>query len=424
MDYIRTYFDKLNITITPEICQRMHTLVTHWEIKGTHPLTLNGQTLGVYTLVFTDADRAALFHLVELEEPDVRSIIRECAHSHTPPPINLSHRVASDSFNLLSLYLVYRGYVDLHEKHKKMCEQFMFDVLKYLHYKFFASLINHNFPHGTKEDVFNAVVANLNKRFDLVVLGTWRKVIEERCRIQASMDHSVNIHWKTFETFKPDDMVLYIISDSQTRLRDKIGIIRDMYYRFHGENKLIKSENALGKDMDGETILIERTSTLDSAINSLCMDLLSVNTFINHNLMTLLLKQFPEVSIPLMRHALESLSNKAAIQMKERKLDDFKKLKDGRIEYIGVRPLIKDIVLSSFEYCAKNRINIQSKTKVFQTIASRYRASHMKDPKVLSIKEALGKFVIGLHRTTRASTQSSLRLCIVMYILATALLKM
>ena len=48
----------------------------------------------------------------------------------------------------------------------------------------------------------------------------------------------------------------------------------------------------------------------------------------------------------------------------------------------------------------------------------------MKDPKVLSIKEALGKFVIGLHRTTRASTQSSLRLCIVMYILATALLKM
>ena len=241
--------------------------------------------------------------------------------------------------------------------------------------------------------------------------------------MQASLDHKIIIHWKTFETFTPDAMILYIISDTQTRLRDKIGIIRDMYYNYHGEGNKLKSESALGTDMDGETILVERNTTLDTALTSVQMDLLSVNTFINNNLMTLLLRQFNDVSEPLMRHALESLANKAAIQMKERKIDDVKHLKDGMIEYIGVRPLIRDIVLSSFEYCVKNGINIQSKTKVFQTILSRYRASHMKDPKVISIKNAMGDFVISLHRVSRPSTQSSLRLALILYVLAKALMK-
>ena len=423
MDYIKKYFDTLNITITPTVCQRMHQITAHWEIKGTHPLTLNGQTLGVYRVVFTDNDRTAFFHCVDLEEPDVKHVVRECSRAATPSPIDLSRKVTSDPFNLLAVYLIYKAYQDLYKKDKRLYEQFVFNTLKYLHYKFFASLVNHYFPHGANEEIFNSVLVNLNKRFDIVTLGSWRAVIEDRCKVQASLDHKINIHWKTFETFTPDAMILYIISDTQTRLRDKIGIIRDMYYNYHGEGNKLKSESALGTDMDGETILVERNTTLDTALTSVQMDLLSVNTFINNNLMTLLLRQFNDVSEPLMRHALESLANKAAIQMKERKIDDVKHLKDGMVEYIGVRPLIRDIVLSSFEYCVKNGINIQSKTKVFQTILSRYRASHMKDPKVISIKNAMGDFVISLRRVSRPSTQSSLRLALILYVLAKALMK-
>ena len=90
MDYIKKYFDTLNITITPTVCQRMHQITAHWEIKGTHPLTLNGQTLGVYRVVFTDNDRTAFFHCVDLEEPDVKHIVRECSRAATPSPIDLS----------------------------------------------------------------------------------------------------------------------------------------------------------------------------------------------------------------------------------------------------------------------------------------------------------------------------------------------
>ena len=423
MEYIRQHFDTLNIKITPETCQRLFRLVTHWETRGTHPLTLNGQLLGVYPMNFSDVDRASFFHVVELEEIEVKTMVRDCAQSHHPPPIQLSHQVTSDPFNLLCVYLVYKGYQDLSKSNKKECEKWIMNVLKYWHYKLFSSLVGHYFPHGTNEEVFMEVVANLNKRFDLVTLGSWKAVIEERCKIEGSMDPKVNIHWKTFETFAPDDKILYVISDTQTRLRDKVGLIRDMYYEFHADGKKMGLSSSTGTDLEGEKVLIEKNTTLDSAITALCVQLLSVNTFLDQKLIDNVLRQFPDVSNPLMRHALESLCNKAAIQMRERKIDDVIKHKDGSIEYVGMRAIVKAIVQTSFNYCLKNRIDVRSKYKVFTTILSRYRASHIKDVYVVAIKDAMLKFIIELNRVSRPSTQASLRLALIIYILLKALLE-
>ena len=60
MDFIRDKFDTLGVTITPEICHKMHALVVMWETHAAHPLTLNSQMLGTPTIVFTDHDRSAL----------------------------------------------------------------------------------------------------------------------------------------------------------------------------------------------------------------------------------------------------------------------------------------------------------------------------------------------------------------------------
>ena len=208
MDYIKTYFDKLGIKITPQVCRNMHLLVSQWETKAAHPLTLNSQLLGVYTFVFTEADRTGLFHVVELEEPDVKAIIKECSKAHYPPPIVLSRKVTSDPFNLLCMYLLYKAHVDL-KKERIMVEQFCLDVAKYFYYKMLASLINHYFPHKADEHVMLAVVANMNRRWDIVQYGTWKKSIEERCRIMCSIDPKINIHAKTLLTFGPDKNVLY-----------------------------------------------------------------------------------------------------------------------------------------------------------------------------------------------------------------------
>ena len=422
MDYIKTYFDKLGIKITPDICRKMHALVISWETRGTTPLTLNSQLLGTHTIVFTATDRSALFHLVGITEPDFKRQITAVSRATRPPPIDTSRRVSSDPFNLLSVWLLHRAYEDLYQKDQHLCTQFMLDVAKYLHYKFFTSLINHYFPHGADDGVMLAVLTSLNRRFDIVTHGTWKATIEARSKDLISQNSVDNIHWKTITTFTPDQLVLYVVTDTQTRLRDKIGNIRDQYYAYHKDGTKIASTSATGTDIDGEKILIHRSTTLDTALASLLVELLSVNSFVRQSLVNDMTRQVNDVSPTLLRLALETLSQQAAIQMTERKIDDVKTHPDGTITYVGVRALVREIVLSSFEYCAKNNVDMQSKVKVFNAIRNRYTSSQIKDQRILGVKTAIEQFIDDNHITSRPATKSSLRLAIILYVLAKCLL--
>ena len=419
MDYIRTYFDKLNIKITPQVCKNMHLLVTHWETQGTHPLTLNSQLLGVYTFVFTEADRTGLFHVVELEEPDVEAIIKECSKAHSPPPIVLSRKVTSDPFNLLCVYLLYRAHQDL-KRERLLCEQFCLNVSKYFYYKMFASLINHFFPHKADEHVMLAVINSFSKKWDIVTLGTWKKVIEERCRIMNSLNSKENIHAKVLEDFAPDKAILYLISDQQTRLRDRVNLIATAYYNYHEEGMRINSQNSTTTDMDGEKILVERNSTVDSAILRVCMDLVSINTWIDNKLVISICKQFTRLSVNQLRTALEALSNRAAIQMKERKFDLEKKKKD-HIEYIGLKALFKAILQYTFEFCAKNGINVQSKLKVYLAAQKRFNATYTKEQKVIDTRDSLTKILKDENLGVNSTTLITIRNGVILYIVAKCL---
>lgn len=424
MDYIKPHFDKLGVKITADTCRKMHALVVSWETHGTHPLTLNSQLIGTHTIVFTDHDRSALFHLVGLTEPDVKREIVAISRSSIPPPIDLSRRVSSDPFNLLAVWLIHKAYEDMYQKDQRLCVQFMVDVAKYLHYKFFTSLINHYFPHGADDSVMLAVMTSLNRRFDIVTHGTWRATIEDRSKDLTEPDPAKNIHWKTFVQMAPDQMVLYIVTDTQTRLRDKVGNIRDQYYAYHKEGVKIGSISATTTDMEGEKILIQRSTTMDTATTSVLVDLLSINAFVKQSLINDMCHHFNDVSPTLLRGALESLSQKAAIQMRERKIDDVKKLPDGMYDYIGVRALVREIIQSSFEYCSKNRIDMQSKIRVFNAVRNRYTSSQIKDKRILSVKNSVEAFVEELNRTPRPATKASLRQAIIMYVLTRCLLAM
>ena len=419
MDYIRTYFDKLGIKITPQVCRNMNLLVTQWETKGTHPLTLNSQLLGVYTFAFSEADRTGLFHAVELEEPDVKAIIKDCSKAHHPSPIVLSRKVTSDPFNLLCIYLIYKAHVDL-KRERIIAEQFCLNVAKYFYYKMLASLVNHYFPHKADEHVMQAVVSSMSKRWDIATYGTWKKVIEERCRIMLSSNPKENIHSKAISSFSPDKGILYLISDQQTRLRDRVNLIATDYYNYHADGMKINSQKATTTDIEGEKILVERDSTIDSAILRVTMDLVSINTWIDNKLAMSVCSQFSRLNYPLFRRTLEAISNRAAIQMKERKFD-LEKKKNNRIEYVGLKALIKAILQYTFEYCQKNGINVQSKLQVYIAAKKRFSATYTKEQKVIDTRDSLFKILKDEHVSNKNTTLITLRNAAILYIVAKCL---
>ena len=415
MEYIKTEFGKFGIEITPKIIDAIQKLVIQWETRGTQPLCLNSQLIGIHTIVFTTPDREALFHAVGLDESHVKSVISKI------PTIDKTRRVSSDPFNLLCVWLIHLG---LNIPNKTKQHEFRMNVAKYLHYKFFTSLVNHYLPHGADESVMLAAITSMNRRFDLIVQGSWRKTIEARCEDLISLNPKVNIHETTFDQMTPDQMVLYIVTDTQTRIRDKVGNICEIYYNFHRDGVKIKSVSATGYDAEGEKMLIERASTIDTAITEVTTDLMSINSFVKTGLVQDLSTQFNDVSPELMRLALEGMVQIAISQGRARKLDDVKTKPGGLFEYVGMRALVREIIQTSIEYCAKNNISLNSKTKIYFAVRNRYSSSQIKDPRILSVKNSVEAYVDQLGRTSRPATKASLRLAIIMYVLTKCLLAM
>lgn len=102
-----------------------------------------------------------------------------------------------------------------------------------------------------------ATINSLNRRFDIIVYGTWRKTIEMRSRDLIDPDPNKNIHAETIKTAVPDNLVTYVVTDTQTRIRSKIGTISSIYYDYHRDGIKINSSAATTTDPEGEKILVK-----------------------------------------------------------------------------------------------------------------------------------------------------------------------
>lgn len=413
MHHILDQFNKLDVKLTKMNIRHFNQLVLNWELKDSHPLSLNTQLLGVHTIVFLPPDRAALFNLFALTESDVLNAIKKC------PSVDRNHRVASDPFNLFSVWLMHIAEEQIEDIDVR--QEFQLSVAKYLHYKFFTSIVNHYFPHRADEAVMLATINSLNRRFDIIVYGTWRKTIEARAKDLVDPDPKKNIHADTIKTGQDDQSIMYVVTDTQTRIRSKIGTISSIYYDYHRDGIKINSASAVTTDPEGEKILVQRASTFDAMTTSIVSDLLNVNAFVDQRLVRYVTSVFPAVSATLLRVTLEQLSETATQQSKTRTLEDTKKDKDLTI-YVGLKSLVQATVEVSFRYCVYNKIPLTSKGKVFDALRNRYSSSHVNDPDILSIKESYGRYIEEFGRVSRAATKSSLRISVIMYIITKCLM--
>lgn len=407
-NYILDQFNTLGVELTKKTIRNFNQHVLRWELRDSHPLSLNTQLLGVHTIVFIPADRAALFEIFALSESEVSARIRKC------PSIDRNHRVASDPFNLFSIWLLHEAVRQIEDPDER--KEFQLSVAKYLHYKFFTSLVNHYFPHRADEAVMLATINSLNRRFDIIVYGTWRKTIEARAMDLVSPDPKINIHAQTIATGQDDAQFMYVVTDVQTRIRAKIGTVSGIYYDFHRDGVKIQSAASTKTDAEGEKILVQRASTFDTMTTALVSDVLNINAFIDAKLIRQITSLFPAVSPTLLRVTLEQMSERATEQSKNGTFEDTVKV-NGLTEYTGIKALIQATVEVSFRYCVHNRIPLNSKYKIFDALRNRYSSSHVNDPDILSIKNSYGAFIDSIGRVSRAATKASLRIAMIMYVI-------
>lgn len=406
MNYIKAQFSSLNISIDDKKAFELEKLVVWFETRGTQPLTLNSMMLGIHPIVFTPQDEASLFTVFGTDKKAVQDVIKKC------PTIDRTRRVSSDPFNLFCIWLMHQSFIYIQNAKKR--QDFMFNVAKYLHYRMFTSLVNHYFQHGAVPAVMEATVNSLSMKFDLIKYGSWRKAIEARA---MDLITPGTLHYKTLVSYDNDKQILYVVSDVQTRLREKLKKICEVYYVFHGDNVTIDSQAATRLDNDGEKMIVERRSIYDAVANNVCADVLNVNAFINDATIAMLSRMFSSISPTLLRVALIQLSQLASSQARSRTLDLVKPGKDGIDRIIGVRALVSRLIRVSYRYCEVKRVELSSNAAIWTTLRNAYSSSRISDSGIETIKVNMANFVDSVGRASHKATLSSLRIAITMYII-------
>lgn len=395
----------LGITITHQQIAEMEKLAIHFVLRKTHPLTFSGQHLGVHPVAFIPSDYNALFDIFRIHKKDVELKIKEI------DSIDKNFNVISDPFNVLCIWLCHLA--PIYIKDKRVCHNFMANVLRYFHYRIFCSVVNNSFKHGANPAIAEATLLQLTKKSDVIRLGNWNAVIESH--IEKILDPNDRFY-ETIKNGYPDDMFLRVISENQTSLRQKLVTYANTYYEVYKAGDSVGSSSAIAENDEGEKILAQTASVIDSASSAMISELLNVNTFVHDVSINDVAGLFTTISPKMLKLALMRINETAVLQSTSKKFDETKKDKDGII-FIGVRGLVLEIIRSMIRICRVRRINMGNKAQVFEKMKDAYSASRQLDPDILAIKRSVALLVDSFNITVNQASQSALRLGVIYYII-------
>lgn len=395
------------IKVTPMMINQLVRICNLFEIRGKHAEALNSALVGVTPCHFLQTDADSIFEVFGINRVEFDAVIKKY------PGIPKEFKVASDAFNIFIIWMVHLVFkAPLTETMKTLARVTLF---KMMHYKFYTSVVTHNFPHGANADVMQYVVDNLNAKFDIKnpATPTWKAVIEKK---SEELTSKFSIHYRTLETFTPDNRVTYVITDTQTRIRSTlINTVIQPYYKAKELNNKIGSYTNM-QEIDGERFLRDITSIYDSMIVGICNQVVNINKFIDNEYVRVVVAVSTNISDSMLRQLLIAFSNTATMQLAKQQADDI--THDGKSKIIvGYRELVTNIIQKSYRDCINNKVNVSSPLYVFEHVKNIYRSSRIIDEDILLVKRSVDYFVTNSKISSRESTQASLKIAFIIYIL-------
>lgn len=396
---------RFNITITKRMIDQLVRVCTLYEVRDDHVEALNSPMLGVNKIHFFDKDQRAVFDVFEVDRNDFAKMIQQSG-------LNKDFKVSSDVYNVFTVYMAHC--IMKSSLPKSVQEEGCFALWKMLQYKFFSSIVNHMLPYKPNPDVMQATLDGLSAKFDIVnkETNTWKLVMEARARELCQKEG--NIHYHSILNFTPDQKVVYVLSDVQTRLRTKIKLVVQEYYKTLEEGKRIASTTMTTDDLEGEKIVKELTGSLDNMIAVICNKALNANQFIRNDVVRIVSKLVPNIRPDMMRTLLMFFSNQSVVQYQKHKQDEIDKT--GRY-LIGYHIMITEIIQRSYRLCILEKVNMKSRLAILDKVRNTFRSSRVNDPDILRIKDSVEHLVEIAKVTSRDSTKASLKIAFILYII-------
>lgn len=409
--FLKTAFSnipELNFEITQEMLHDLESFVVYFETKNEHSLTLNSAIYGVHPIYFLNSDAQILFDIFRVREEFIQNALNEIPDS----VISSDWYVTNDTYNQLTIWLAHRIINSRFANEVK--NKAIYNLFKMLNYKFFTSFVNHCYRYGANKAIMEATINGLSNKFDIIKYGTWKKVLEVRS--EDIVDPS-GIHYNTLKNYDDDKAIVYVLSDSQTRIRNKLKLINEEYNKRKDENDAIGTYMTSSVNSEGEKFIIDNVNVLDSMISNMIVQVQSTSKFIDNEAINTICKIFKAIHPDTFRRILVMYSDLACTQVNSGDMEKVGKTNTREDIYIGVPLMISEFLQKTYRACILDKIDVTNKGAVYQKAKNLYTSSRVIDPDILTIKRSFSSFVVSCGESTRVATLSSLTIGLMMYIL-------
>jgi len=405
---VRPPLKQLFSSFTFPLDMRTATEINRWCVlycnRDTHPDALNTPMLGVSKMGFYTKDSQALFDILGIDRMEFKRTIKMSS-------IPSNFQVASDEFNLL---VIWASYQFANSKLSKSVKESVITSLYFmLMVKFFSSLVRHYFPYGANKGIMEATIDSLTDKFDIkhAETSTWRLVMLKRAE---EMCDPKNIHWNSMNNFIPDQKVVYIATDLQTRIRSKVKGVAEKYYEMVKAGRTIGDVDLTGTDKEGEKIVRELKTSFDGMISSICNRVINIQQFVREDFIVITSRLIKNANADMMRNVLLQYSSSATVQYRKRQQDLLSR--DGKY-FLGYHILISNLIQRVYRRCIMEKVDLKNRGAILKKAVDLFSASRISDDLVLKVKESIGQFIDKGKFSARPTTRASLRIAFVVYII-------
>lgn len=384
-----------NVEASPRLAKNISSFAKYLATcNDEHIDFFGGNLLGVNRIRFLDKDRAKWFDdILEVDEDYLRELV------HSVPYIDKEWNVGADVFNLSVVWVLYK-FMTSAQVNSKEYQQAMIDALVILQFRFISSLYTSYFRRPVDRAAAEATYAAFTLKFNIKRMGSWGELLRDRALAYISPESP---HAKTLKEFAPDDAVVYVVTDLQTRTRKTI---KDQYHVLDqirsGNLRIQTTQSTL--TIDGDKIIKDQVNTYSNARRFLLDVSGNESSFIKKPLVDIVLDLMSTTSEYVFTDMLRVIANTP--------------LGKGRDE---IEWILESTLQHAFEYIAKNRIRFNDIGIILVKMKAMYMSSKSTDPLLLDLRRRIEKFVYKNSHLRSSAALASVRTAIMLYLLLRAL---
>lgn len=352
-----------------------------------------GNLLGVQVIRFKDSDVTRFYEEVfDLDYDYVKEKVR------TVTTINHTYKVAGDVLNLTLSYLIHRcltsDFLDENKRHRAAL-----DTALVFFYRSICAVHSYYIKYPFDSKVAQEAYSRLSGKFLIKQLGSWHEVMLYRAH--ALTDRSF-IHYKSLIQYNDDDEIVYIIKDSQGRIKDLVKNYAIELYKVHEEGASLATTSSTVIDIDGEETIRDKVGGAESKVQHMRNLIIDKAAFINEEYIAVIARTNSNTSARIIKSTLNWMVDNYSVTKFNQEIDEFLS-----------KVVIQSLYMIDTSIPTNKRRDIPF---ILKTIKDLYLSTRTTDPEIIRIRKLGDKIVKTANGRVSNSLALSTRTSIILYI--------